>query len=219
MGGDGQLGDGVFDGGSAVPVAVLGVGGSGTLGGVVSLAGDPFYYASSYCAVLTSGGVDCWGAGRDGELGDGSHYKTGNVGSAAPVAVLAVGGSGTLDGVAGLGGDENGFCSVLTSGGVDCWGAGYRGQMGDGAFEGSAVPVSVVGVGGSGTVGGVVSLVGAGFGYYETGFCSLLSSGGVDCWGYGFFGQLGDGVFYGTGNNGSAIPVVVVTKVVATSPS
>ena len=73
---------------------MAGVGGTGTLSGVASVTSDGMN--ASYCAVLTSGGVDCWGDGRSGELGDGSFYTTGTLGSATPVAVMGVGGAGTL---------------------------------------------------------------------------------------------------------------------------
>ena len=58
---------------------------------------------SSYCALLTSGRVDCWGSGGSGELGNGKFYTSGNYdsanGSAKPVAVVSTSGSGTLSGV------------------------------------------------------------------------------------------------------------------------
>jgi hypothetical protein len=67
--------------------------------------------------------------------------------------------------------------------------------------------VAVFGVGASGMLGSVTSLIG-----YTLGFCSLLSSGGVDCWGAGMHGQLGDGVFYtNSDDHGSDVPVTVVT--------
>jgi alpha-tubulin suppressor-like RCC1 family protein len=206
----GELGDGQFyttgNDGSAVPVQVVGVGGTGTLTSVAKLTSG----GNDYCAVLTSGGVDCWGYGYDGELGNGQFYTTGNIGSAVPVQVVGVGGTGTLTGVADLSSESGVYCAVLTSGGVDCWGKGYYGQLGDGQFYttgniGSAVPVQVVSVSGTGTVTGVASLTSGGDGY-----CAVLTSGGVDCWGYGYYGELGDGQFYTTGSNGSAVPVQVV---------
>jgi alpha-tubulin suppressor-like RCC1 family protein len=206
----GELGDGQFyttgNDGSAIPVQVVGVGGTGTLTGVANLTNG----GDDYCAVLTSGGVDCWGYGYDGELGNAQFYTTGNVGSAVPVQVVGVDGTGTLTGVADLSSDSGGYCALLTSGGVDCWGKGYYGQLGDGQFYttgniGSAVPVQVVSVSGTGTVTGVASLTSGGAGY-----CAVLTSGGVDCWGYGYYGELGDGQFYTTGNDGSAVPVQVV---------
>ena len=73
----------------------------------------------TYCALLTSSGVDCWGYGYDGELGNGTFSE-----SATPVAVEGVGGAGTLTGVTSLVGDGSGYCALLTSGEVDCWGLG-----------------------------------------------------------------------------------------------
>jgi O-glycosyl hydrolase len=204
-GADGELGNGTFytsgSYGSAVPVQVVSPTGSGTLSGVASLVSDGL----GYCAVLTSGEVDCWGYGADGELGDGTFYTSGNGGSAVPVQVVSPTGSGTLSGVASLVSDDDGYCAVLTSGEVDCWGYGSYGELGNGVFDGSAVPVQVVSPTGSGTLSGVASLVSG-----ASGYCAVLTSGEVDCWGYGADGELGNGTFYTSGNDGSAVPVQVV---------
>ena len=197
----GQLGDGAPDTtgneGSATPVQVKGVGATGTLTGVASLTsnGD-----DNYCALLKTNGVDCWGYGTTGQLGDGAF-----VNEAVPVSVVGIGDTGTLTGVASLASSGDGYCAVLTSTEVDCWGYGYYGELGGGMFEASDVPVAVVGVGGSGTLTGVASLVGGGENY-----CALLTTGAVDCWGIGADGQLGDGTYYTTGNEGSATPEQVV---------
>ncbi len=37
-------------------------------------------------------------------------------------------------------------CAIYTSGQVYCWGAGDRGQLGNGSFESSAEPVRVEGI-------------------------------------------------------------------------
>jgi alpha-tubulin suppressor-like RCC1 family protein len=195
----GALGNGSYSN-SATPVAVEGVGGIGTLTGVTSL----FSGSDSYCALLTSGAVDCWGYGPDGELGNGTFYTTGNYGSPTPVQVEGVGGTGILTGVTSLFSGYDGYCAVLTSGAVDCWGAGQAGVLGNGSFSNSATPVAVEGVGGSGTLTGVTSLVSGNLDY-----CALLTSDRVDCWGDGYYGELGDGSFYTTGNDGSATPVAV----------
>ncbi len=207
--GQGGLGDGTFDD-SATPVAVEGVGGTGILEDVRALFGGG---NGAYCALLTSGAVDCWGDGYYGQLGDGTFYTTGNDGSATPVVVEGIGGSGALEGVTSLLGSSVGFCAVLTSGEVDCWGNGYFGELGDGTFyttgnEGSASPVAVDGVGGAGVLEGVTTLWDDGDGFYGA-YCASLTSGAVDCWGNGNSGALGDGTFYTTGNDGSATPVVV----------
>jgi hypothetical protein len=55
-------------GGSTIPVKVKGVGGSGSLTGVVAVRGS--LGDGNFCAIVTSGGVDCWGYGQNGELGN-----------------------------------------------------------------------------------------------------------------------------------------------------
>jgi alpha-tubulin suppressor-like RCC1 family protein len=158
----------------------------------------------SNCALLTSGNVYCWGYGLSGELGDGK-----SVASATPVAVVRTSGAGALGGVASLASDGQGVCAVVASGGVDCWGYGGEGELGNGTFGGANRPVIVKGTGGKGTLTGVASIAPYhGFGG-SAGYCALLKSGRVDCWGFGPYGQLGDGRFYTTGAEGSDVPVAV----------
>jgi hypothetical protein len=61
------------------------------LSGVSNVVSDGSRLNSTpgFCGLLTSGGVDCWGAGPDGELGDGIFYTTGNAASPTPVSVFA----------------------------------------------------------------------------------------------------------------------------------
>ncbi len=208
----GELGNGSFNS-SDTPVAVEGVGGTGTLTGVTSVVS--YYNATGgYCALLASSGVDCWGYGQYGDLGNGTFYSSSPYGSATPVAVEGVGGTGTLTRVSSLIADGNGFCAVLTSSGVDCWGYGQYGDLGNGTFYssspyGSATPVAVEGVGGTGTLTGVSSLVGGTVAIQLGGYCATLTSGGVDCWGYGKHGNLGNDTFYASSPYGSATPVEV----------
>jgi alpha-tubulin suppressor-like RCC1 family protein len=171
-----------------------------TLTAAASLATD----GEGFCEVLTSGGVNCWGYAKNGELGNGKFYR-----SAFPVQVVGVGGTGTLTGVASVTSDGDGFCALRTSGGIDCWGYDYYGELGNGEFHrskpyGSAVPVQVDGVDGVAILTGVATLTSDG-----RSDCALLNSGGVDCWGDGYNGQLGNGQFYTTGNERSAVPVEV----------
>ena len=98
--------------------------------------------------------------------------------------------------------DGHGYCALLTSGGVDCWGFEEDGELGNGQSNNSNVPVAVVSTSGSGTLSGVASLTSNGLGY-----CALLTSGGVDCWGYGEYGELGNG----QSSLYSFVPVAVVS--------
>jgi hypothetical protein len=140
---NGQLGNGepyALGDGSASPLQVVGVGDTGTLSGVASLTSDQV----GYCALLLSGGVDCWGYGVYGNLGDGNFYLTGSLGSASPVEVVGPGGTGTLSGVTSLPSDGSGFCVGLSSGAAECWGEGSNGSLGGGTYANSATPVPVV---------------------------------------------------------------------------
>jgi alpha-tubulin suppressor-like RCC1 family protein len=183
----GQLGNGSFVG-STAPVQVVGVGGSGVLTGVVSLTSES---PGTYCAIVVFDHVACWGAGADGQLGNGAFYPVGNLGSATAVLVVGTGGTGDLSGVTFLKGGADGagtICAILTTSGVACWGWGLYGELGNGTFGSSASPVTVVGLGGTGNLTGVVSLSES-----EGTMCAILTTTGVDCWGIGNDGELGDG--------------------------
>ncbi len=143
------------------------------------------------CAVTTTGGVDCWGANPDGEVGSGSttgpEQCPGDDDSVQPCATTAVhvkgvGGSGTLANVTNLVQNGAGYCALISSGGVDCWGANGEGALGNGTTTGPAhcyggevcapYPVAVVGTGGSGTLTGVTALANS-----SNSMCALMNFG------------------------------------------
>jgi alpha-tubulin suppressor-like RCC1 family protein len=195
----GQLGGGSSGGSSDSPVAVEGVGGNGLLTDVSSIATE--VYARSDCALLASGGVDCWGQDADGDLGDGSNDI-----SDVPAPVVGVNGSGTLSGVSSLFGDLFGFCATLDSGNAACWGDNTYGELGAGnsptcvtVSRGCASPVTVLNVGGTGNLLGVKS-----FGGNQGSACAVVTAGDLDCWGQNEAGELGDWT-----NSRSAVPVSV----------
>jgi hypothetical protein len=122
-------------------VKTKGLGGSGTLAGVASLASTNFDTFGSYCAVLASGGADCWGDGYDGQLGNGlccGSYS----GSTIPVKVKGVGGSGSLTGVVAVRGSlgDGNFCAFVTSG--VGWTAAATAKTANSATGWPAIPTS-----------------------------------------------------------------------------
>ena len=89
------------------------------------------------CAMDNSGGVHCWGVNYFGQLGDDS-----KVGSTEPVPVKDLYGAYEL--AVGM----NHTCVMVPSTGVgdpgiECWGLNTDGQLGDGTYQSSDVPVHV----------------------------------------------------------------------------
>ena len=125
------------------------------------------------CAIITGGGIQCWGRNRFGQLGNGSEED-----STTPVSVADIGGEVTTI-AAGL----NHTCAIITGGGVRCWGWNAAGQLGNGSFDASPSPVSVV------DLGDDVAAIAAGSQHT----CAIITGGGVQCWGKNNFGQLGNG--------------------------
>jgi len=139
------------------------------------------------CALLSTGGVKCWGYPY---LGNG----TGN-GSTIPVDVIEL-----PNDITTIGAGDDQTCALLSTGGIKCWGNNYYGQLGDGTYIDRSVPVDVVGL-----LDGATAIDG---GYGHT--CTLLSTGGIKCWGNNYNGQLGDGTF-----GYSTVPVSVFNKIFA----
>jgi alpha-tubulin suppressor-like RCC1 family protein len=177
---------------SSVPYHVPGVGHVGSLSGVSSLS----IQSDTICAVLSSTAVDCWGGGP---LGAGDSVPS----SQTPVQVLGVGGTGTLTGVAEVIGDGTFVCARLSAGGMDCWGNDNNGQLSAtvSAGDDSTVPVTVIGVGGTGTLGKVAAAAVNG-----SGVCAVTTTGGVVCWGGNQQGQLGNGNNIGPNSCGACNP-------------
>ncbi|MFN8489074.1 MAG: cohesin domain-containing protein [Caldilineaceae bacterium] len=160
----GQLGDGTTDN-KLTPVNV-----SGLTSGVLAISiGN-----AHACALTTSGGIKCWGANHEGQLGDGTPDN-----KLTPVAV-----SGLNSGVTAISAGVAHTCAIMTDGGAKCWGANYYGQLGDGTTSNKLTPVAVSGLNSG------VTAISAGSAHT----CALTTTGGgVKCWGWNYLGQLGDG--------------------------
>ena len=168
------------------------------LSGAVNVSTNGF---GTFCSVLASGGVDCWGDNQWGQLGAGLSPFTANY-SDVPVGVVGISQATSVSA------NDSDFCAVLSSGGVECWGANDTGELGAGldpaTTDYSSVPVAVSGI------ASATSVSADGIGT----FCALLRGGGVSCWGDNnagdnAAGQLGAGLDPTT-TGYSDVPVRVV---------
>jgi alpha-tubulin suppressor-like RCC1 family protein len=143
---------------------------SGLESGGISVAANYF----TACALNASGGLRCWGYNAFGQLGNGTSTD-----AAAPVQV-----SGLNSGVIAVSVGHYHTCALVDGGGVRCWGYNGVGQLGNGTTTNSTLPVAVTGLS--------APAVAIATGQDHT--CALLSTGGVQCWGYNAYGQLGNPV-------------------------
>lgn len=121
------------------------------------------------CGVKTNGGVECWGAGLYGELGNESEESSSSgvaVQQLEPAAAVGAGGLNT--------------CALTIGERVKCWGNGIWGQLGDHGTGTSLIPVRAE---------GIEKAVGLATGPEHS--CALLSTGRVMCWGRNELGALG----------------------------
>jgi alpha-tubulin suppressor-like RCC1 family protein len=153
--------------------------------------GDYTYFSGGYCARLVSGAIDCWGNNSTGELGNGT--LTGPFACNSSVCDPIPGPVSGVSSASSLISDGAGYCARLASGAVDCWGANTTGELGNGTVTGlscfgyACEPTR-------GPVSGVSTAASlASDGFLGGGYCAVLTSGTVDCWGNNQFGQLGDG--------------------------
>lgn len=86
------------------------------------------------CGVTTSGDAYCWGDGSYGLLGSGDY-------SNSSIPVLVAGGHSFAAVSIGSGGVT--ACGITVSGDAYCWGTGSSGQLGNGNYSFSPVPVAV----------------------------------------------------------------------------
>ncbi len=133
--GAGQIGDGSATNRS-FPVQVVTAPGVPLTGVSAVAAGGAFT-----CALLKGGGAACWGANQYGQLGDGTmnpHLTAVTVNASSGVP---------FTGAAALAAGRTQTCALfLPSGNVECWGSSLFGELGDGTFDPSSTPVTVLGL-------------------------------------------------------------------------
>ena len=166
---------------------------------------------SHTCALSESGFIKCWGNNRFGQLGQGDIEdrgdEPGELAGNLPVVSLGSVNVGAVQITAGT----NHSCARFENGGVKCWGANDRGQLGLGDVEhrgdepgemGFDLPFV--------DLGAERTAVNIAAGATHT--CASLDDGSVKCWGQNHFGQLGqervDAIGDASGELGDALPPI-----------
>ena len=130
------------------------------------------------CAIQQIGAVLCWGQGGDGQLGTGLDAE-----ESSPALTETLGFDRTATHIS-AGTDH--VCAILDNGDVSCWGSNSYGQLGTGDTTNYNTPTLTDGFG----IGRTAIAISSG-GQHS---CVILDNGSVSCWGYGDYGQLGDGM-------------------------
>jgi alpha-tubulin suppressor-like RCC1 family protein len=159
---NGQLGNNGMAS-SRVPVDVIGL-----TSGVTALSLGNLHS----CALTSAGGVKCWGRNLNGQLGNNAEANS----------LIAVDVKGLSTGVTAIDIGGSHSCALTSAGSVKCWGWNSFGQLGTNSDANSLIPADVQGL-----PAGVVAVS-----LGDNHSCALTSSGGVKCWGYNVFGQLGN---------------------------
>lgn len=165
---NGQLGNG-STGNALTPSAVKGVGGSGTLSGIQSVAAG----LGHSCALTVNKKVVCWGYNLIGQLGNGSTNQ-----STVPVQVLGPGGNGELSNIAEISAGDYFTCAMTQGSGVYCWGQIPFGSVGGVHTWPELLP-------------GVTSAVEISAGRNH--LCLRKADNSVWCVGENYYAQLGNG--------------------------
>jgi len=176
--------------------------------GLVPLDGVKAITTGGYstCALTAADGVKCWGDNRFGQLGDNTLTQrltpTDVVGLSSGVMAIAAGRTGACalsnaggvicwgtndvigltSGIMAIAEGDLHTCALSTSGGVKCWGTNAAGELGDNTVIQHWTPADVVGL-----TSGVTAIAAGG-----DQSCALTNVGGVKCWGWNAYGQVGD---------------------------
>ena len=174
-------------------VAAGAFGGGPTAGAAAEHAATAFSSGGQHaCGVSPTNRLYCWGDNSYGQLGDGAYTNT-----RLPVEVKTPAGTGAFTNVTGVSAGAGVTCATVSTGDLYCWGYNNEGQLGDGTWTSSDLPVLVEAP--SGTAGPLSTVTGVSAGYHSA--CATVSSGHAYCWGDNAYGQLGDGGSTTSGNN------------------
>lgn len=175
----GELGNGTKSG-STLPVRVS--------GDLTWTEVDASFYLS--CALASDGTAHCWGSNQEAALGIATATEACVFGTlSTPCSSTPVSVSGNLH-FRSISTGLLSSCGLDAAGNAHCWGWGSFGELGDGVRNGcetdpgfrcAASPTTVL--------GGPFASISAGGAFA----CGLTDTGTALCWGFGEFGQLGNG--------------------------
>lgn len=174
--GSGQLGNGIMGGQYSSPIAVY------SDGLLISKTIKSINMGPQHgCLIASDDQPYCWGANWQGQLGNNTTNS-----DAYPVAVDM---TGVLSGktVKSISVGEVHTCAIASDSRAYCWGSNDQGQLGNSAasFENSTPLV----VDTTGILNGKDLTFISNNGYHT---CVLDIDGKVFCWGYGYYGELGN---------------------------
>jgi alpha-tubulin suppressor-like RCC1 family protein len=184
------------------------------LSGVKHVGAGGYAYS---CTLTDENEVYCWGYAQDGRLGDGqnSTNRTSPVRVLAGEAVAADSDGGYLANILQVSTGRGHACAIANSGNVYCWGDSQSGKLGDGqeavdrltpvrVLAGEAVAADV-------DEGYLTNIRYISVGAGST--CVISSTENLYCWGFGGFGELGDG--QGSSNRSTPVRVLAGEAVAA----
>lgn len=184
IGATGNRGDGSGEMGDSLLIAAVGTGRK-----VVKIGGGAYHA----CAILDNGDLKCFGSGYRGALGLGTTTdmgkSAGTVGDNLPAVNL---GSGRKARSIGTGHGET-SCVILDDSSLKCFGNNSVGQVGVGSaqeFIGDEVGETGDGLS---TVFLAADRSVQKIALGNDHSCSILDNGSTKCWGWGFYGVLGQG--------------------------
>ena len=144
--------------------------------GVTSISAGAY----TSCAILTNGGVKCWGSNGYGQIGDGTTTARNS-----PVDVDL--GTGFTAKMVYVG--YYSVCAVLNDDSIKCWGSNQYGELGTGNQLPSADNLPTSTALPAGLAAKSVSLAGA----TRASVCAVMNDDSIWCWGSNGYGQVGVG--------------------------
>ncbi len=139
--------------------------------------------AAGACALANTGDIYCWGAGTNGQIGNGL-----NIDESMPTLVNK---PGTVSSWTSLSYAGNTACAVANTGNIYCWGVGTTGQIGNATNASNNAPANPVVMPSGESSWNSVRIIGTTVCAIANG--TIVAKDNIYCWGLGTTGQIGSG--------------------------